>query len=107
MKPIVRRAKADEDVQKATEYLLLTAPEYTLAFVDALEQAYRHIQKHPQSGAPRYAHELDLSGLRFWQCKRFPYLIFYVELSTRIEIWRVLHSHQDIPEWLRIGEESA
>jgi toxin ParE1/3/4 len=107
MKPIVRRAKADEDVQKAVEYLLLTAPEYTLAFVDALEQAYQHIQKHPQSGAPRYAHELDLPGLRFWHCKRFPYLVFYVELSTRIEIWRVLHGHQDIPEWLRIEEESA
>ncbi len=102
MKPIVRRAKADEDIQKAIEYFVLTAPEYSSAFVDSLQQAYRHIQKHPESGAPRYAHALDLPGLRFWQCKRFPYLIFYRVFETRIEVWRVLHAHQDIPTSLRV-----
>jgi len=105
MKPIVRRQKADDDIDQAVEYLLINAPEYALAFVDAIQQAYEHIRRHPKSGSQRYAHELDIPGLRFWQCKRFPYLVFYMELSTTIEIWRVLHAHQDIPETLR-GEES-
>lgn len=97
MKQLVRRAQADADVEQAVEFYLLTAPAYALAFVDALQQAYEHIQHYPASGSLRYAHDLDLPGLRFWQCKTFPYLVFYMEMSSRIEIWRVLHSHQDIP----------
>ena len=105
MKPIIRRQKADDDIDQAVEYLLINAPEYALAFVDAIQQAYEHIQRHPKSGSPRYAHELDIPGLRFWQCKRFPYLVFHMERSNTIEIWRALHTHQDIPDTLR-GEEN-
>lgn len=101
MKPIVRRAKADDDILRAIDYFVANASEYALLFVDALEDAYRHIQRHPGAGSPRYAHELDLPGLRFWVCNRFPYLVFYVEQASKIEVWRVLHSHQDIPETLR------
>lgn len=101
MKPFVRRAKADDDIQTAVEYFLFKAPEHALAFVDAVEQACRHIQRHPGSGSPRYGHELDLPELRFWRCQRFPFLVFYVERSDSIEIWRILHSQQDIPATLR------
>ncbi|MBS4099066.1 MAG: type II toxin-antitoxin system RelE/ParE family toxin [Sulfuricella sp.] len=101
MKRLIRKERADADVQKAIDNFILTAPEYALEFVDSLEQAYRHIQQHPGSGSPRYAHELNLPGLRFWRCRRFPYLVFYVELVDRIEIWRVFHSHRDIPASLQ------
>jgi len=101
MKPIVRRALADDDILRAIDYFVANAPEVALPFVDAVEETYRHIQKHPGSGSPRYAHELDLPGLRFWVCNRFPYLVFYVEQANKIEVWRVLHSHQDIPETLQ------
>ncbi|MFZ4538962.1 type II toxin-antitoxin system RelE/ParE family toxin [Propionivibrio sp.] len=100
MKPIVRRAKADADVQAAVEHLLLNAPESALPFTESLQQAYQHLQKCPNSGSPRYAHDLNLPGLEFWLCNGFPYLVFYVELSTRIEVWRILHGHRDIPESL-------
>jgi len=43
---------------------------------------------------------LNLPGLRFWRCKRFPYLVFYVETDDQINIWRVLHGSRDIPAWL-------
>ncbi|MHB9101896.1 MAG: type II toxin-antitoxin system RelE/ParE family toxin [Sulfuricella sp.] len=66
-----------------------------------LEQAYKHITRHPATGSTRYAHELDLPGLRSWPLKRYPYLIFYVEQSDHIDIWRVLHGQRDIPSWLR------
>ena len=39
--------------------------------------------------------------LRFRQCKRFPYLVFYVEGAHPIDIWRVLHGSRDIPGWLQ------
>lgn len=100
MKPLARHERADVDVLEAVEYYLQNAPEVTLAFIDALEQTYRNIQRRPGAGSPRYAHELNLPGLRFWRCKRFPYLVFYVETADQINIWRVLHGSRDIPAWL-------
>jgi toxin ParE1/3/4 len=107
MKPLVRRerADADQDVEQAIEhYLQEDAPDVVLPFVDALERAYRHIQRHPGTGSSRYAHELNLPGLRIWACKRFPYLVFYVEHDDRIDAWRLLHASRDIPAWLQGNE---
>lgn len=101
MKSLVRHERADLDVEEAVDYYVQNYPEYTLAFIDALEQAYRHIQRQPGTGSPRYAHELNLPGLRFWGCNRFPYLVFYFESTGQIDIWRVLHGSRDIPAWLR------
>lgn len=33
--------------------------------------------------------------------QRYPYLIFYVDLPSHTDIWRVLHGQRDIPAWLR------
>ncbi len=102
MKPLLRRALADADVASAIgHYLAEQAPEAALRWVDALEAAYRHVQRHPGTGSPRYAHELNLPGLRAWPLKRFPYLVFYRETDAHIEVWRVLHMERDIPAWLR------
>jgi len=101
MKKLVRRARADADVMEALDYYLTNAPEYVSGFIDALEQAYLHIQKRPTSGSPRYAHELNLPELRVWSCKKYPYLIFYTETQHQIEVWRVLHSSRDIPPTLQ------
>jgi toxin ParE1/3/4 len=95
-----RRSRADADVQGAIDHYLAEAPEAAAGFVDALEATYRHIQRAPATGSPRYAHELNLPGLRFWVCTRYPYLVFYMELADRIEVWRVLHAQRDIPAWL-------
>jgi len=48
-----------------------------------------------------YAHELNLSGLRFWPLARYPHLVFYVERPQHIEVWRVLHGQRDIPAWMQ------
>lgn len=56
----------------------------------------RGIRLRPGAGSPRYAHALDLPGLRFRRCGRFPFLDFYMEYEDRIDIWRVLHAHRDI-----------
>ncbi len=74
VKHAILRARADQDVQEAIDYYLGEgAQQAALGFVDALEQALQHIERHPPTGSPRYAHELDLPGLRCWQVKGYPY----------------------------------
>lgn len=101
IKPVIPRALAKRDVDEAiTWYLDEHAVQAALGLVDALEQAYAHIARHPSTGSMRYALELNLPGLRSWPLKNYPYLIFYVESTDSIDVWRVLHSQRDIPAWL-------
>lgn len=101
-KPVVPRELANRDVDEALGYYLNEGAESAaLGFIDALERAYRHIGRHPETGSPRYAHELGLPGLRCWSLKRYPYLVFYVERADQIDVWRVLHGGRDIPGWLQ------
>jgi len=71
-----------------------------LGFIEALEHAYLQLASQPAIGSPRYAHELNLPGLRSWPLQRYPYLLFYVDLPNHIDVWRVLHNQRDIPAWL-------
>jgi toxin ParE1/3/4 len=104
-KPVVLRTQAEQDIEEAIEYYVSEGAEQAaLAFVDALEQAFTQIERHPAIASPRYAHELDLPGLRHWPVKRFPYLVFYVELDEHIDVWRVLHAQRDIPVWMTATE---
>lgn len=106
-KRLVRRARADLDVLEAVDHCAETSAQAADAFVDALEKAYLHIRRHPATGSPRYAHELNLPGLRFWCLTRYPHLIFYVDLPDRIEVWRVLHGQRDVPAWLQGDPDPA
>ena len=90
MTPLIRRQLADEDVRQAIDFHLSQE-----------ELDVGHIQRHPATGSPRYAHELNLPGLRFWSLKRFSYLVFYMEGPEVVDVWRVLHSRRDIPAWLQ------
>jgi toxin ParE1/3/4 len=98
-KPVVARGLARRDLEEATRYYRIEASvDVSLRFVAAVRQANAHICLHPKSGSLRYAEILGLPGLRYWPLKRFPYLIFYVELADRTEIWRVLHAGSDLAE---------
>lgn len=102
-KPVLPRAQATRDAEDAIGYYRREGSAKTaLAFVNALEQAFAHIARHPAGGNPRYGHELNLPGLRAWQVKGYPYLIFYVEGGRLIEVWRILHGERDIPAWLQV-----
>lgn len=105
-KPVVLRQRAQRDVDEAVEHYLAEAPAaIASAFIDALEDAFRHVGEHPASGSPRYAAELNLPGLRSWIVAGFPHLIFYVEREADIDVWRVLHGARDVPAWLRESPE--
>lgn len=85
-------------------YLSEDAEAAAIGFIDALEAAYSHIGQHPSTGALRYAHELNLPGLRSWALDRFPYLVFYVEQPDHIDVWRVLHGARNIPAWMQVPD---
>ncbi len=70
-----------------------------------MEQAYGHIGRHPARGSSRYAHELNLPGLRNWPLSKFPCLVFYVENADHVDVWRVLHAERDIPAWMKESGE--
>lgn len=97
-KEIFPSSAAKRDVAHAIGYYVEEAGrDVARAFTLALETAYGLIGKSPALGSPRYAEQLNLPALRHLPLKRFPFLVFYVETSERIEIWRVLHSKRDIP----------
>ena len=101
MKLLVRLLQADLDIEQALAYYAAEAPHLELSFLDALEKAYLHIQRHPGTGSLRYAHALDIPGLRFWPCQRFPQMVFYIERYDHIALVRVLHGNRDIPATLQ------
>ena len=101
VKPVVPRALAVRDVDEAISYYLEQgAANAALGFIDSVEKAYLHIGRHPASGSPRYAHELNLPDLRFWPVPDYPYVVFYIENEGHIDVWRVLHGQRDIPAWM-------
>jgi toxin ParE1/3/4 len=100
-KRVVLRERAKQDVSDAIDhYLSEDAEQAALHFVDDLEKAYTHLSRQSASGSPRYAHELNLPGLRFWPLTRFPYLVFYFEHGDVVDVWRLLHTKRDIPVWM-------
>lgn len=101
-KPVIPRERAHQDVLEALAYYLNEqAEQAALGFIDALEQAYAHFGRHPATGSPRYGHELNLPEVRSWSLNKYPYLVFYVEQSDHIDVWRVLHGQRDIPAWMQ------
>ena len=104
-KRAVLRARADRDIEESIDfYLRESAPPAALKFIDSLQQALGDAERHPAIGSTRYATELDLPGLRFWQIKGYPHLVFYMECEYYIDVWRVLHARRDIPVWLQPAE---
>ena len=105
-KAVTPRELARRDADEAIDYYLSeNAPEAALGFIDALERAYSHIGRHPSAGFSRYAHELNLPGLRFLRLESYPHLVFYAEQDTHIDVWRVLDATRDIPAGLQEGNK--
>jgi toxin ParE1/3/4 len=100
--PVIPREGAHQDIEETIgHYLEDGAGEAALGFIDALERAFTQIGRHPESGSTRFAHELNLPGLRSWPLKRFPYLACYVVRDAHVDVWRILHARRDVPNWLQ------
>lgn len=100
-KPVILLPLAEQDVKQATvQYHDKAGDALALRFVQSFLNALRFIGEQPGAGSPRYASLLNLPSLRFWQMNKFPYLVFYIERETQLDVWRVLHRQRDIPAWL-------
>lgn len=106
LKPVFVLPQAEREIRQTTaHYRVEGGDPLALRWAEAVSAALRHISAHPQTGSVRYAMQLNLAGLRFWPVKKFPYLVFYIEGDSQIDIWRILHAQRDIPAWM--GEGTA
>jgi toxin ParE1/3/4 len=98
---LVLRQAAERDISEATDHCFGEGGiDLAIRLAEAVDAALLHVETHPASGSPRYAVELSLQGLRSWQTKSHPYIVFYVEGAGQVEVWRGLPAHQDIAAWL-------
>ena len=101
-KPVQFRDLATFDLESASGYHLAEADvETAIRFVDAVEATARRIGRNPRVGSLRFAYELSVPDLRVMAVGRFPYLLFYLERETSVDVWRLLHASRDIPASLR------
>ena len=101
-RPLIIREWADRDVANAVSYYQREASaRVALRFIDAIQDSYRRIADDPLIGSSRYAHEMEMPGLRFSMVRRFPYLVFYHSVGEGVEVWRILHGHREIPGRMR------
>jgi toxin ParE1/3/4 len=97
-KPVLLRKAAEDDLGAAIRgYEAEVGAGTALRFVACVEAGSTEIGRHPAMGSPRYAHELDLPGLRYWRLEQLPYPVFYREGEETVDVWCVLHAHRDIP----------
>lgn len=101
MKPAIRSALAESDIQSTVNFYVVEAGHVAADFIDELEHATRHIESNPATGSPRYAHELNIPQLRLWPLKRFPYALFYIEHADHLDVIRCVHMSRDIPASLQ------
>ena len=69
--------------------------------MDAVEAAAKRISRNPSLGSLRFAYELSVPDLRVVSVGKFPYLLFYLERETSVDVWRLLHTSRDIPASLQ------
>ena len=101
-KPIQFRELATFDLESASGCYVTEADVATaIRFVDAVEAAAKRIGRNPSLGSLRFAYELSVPDLRVVSVGKFPYLLFYLERETSVDVWRLLHTSRDIPASLQ------
>ena len=105
-KPVQLRERAAADVDEALDHYLATAATgVAVGFISALERTMASISRNPRIGSSRFSYELDIPELRARHLGRFPYVAFYVEYDSHIDVWRILHGRRDIPAALSENPE--
>jgi toxin ParE1/3/4 len=95
MLPIVRTARADEDLIDIWTYIAADSPVAADYVIDAIEGRWRQLALHPRSGVARD----DIApGIRHLVAGQ--YLILYRAEAAAIQIIRVLHGSRKIDRTL-------
>lgn len=97
MKEVVVSDTAISDLRGAAEYYRDQAgDDVAVSFLDAVDSAFQQIGGWPGSGSTRFAELLKISQLRTFSLDHFPYIVFYIDQSDYIDVWRVFHTRRDI-----------
>lgn len=101
MKPVRLRALADADFDAALDHGLdIGGAAAGHRLNDAVSEALSLLSRQPGIGSGRHAALTGITGLRCWPLSPLPYLIFYVERDSHIDVLRLLHQRQDIARQL-------
>ena len=76
-------------------------------FLAALQEALEHIESHPETGSPRYTHELNIPSLRIWPITLLPYLLLYIEHDDFVDLFHVMRMNPDIPARFQIDVQNS
>ena len=83
------------DLQAAARFIRRDNPTAARAFLEAAYDSFEFLARNP--GVGRRRADLGFPDVRSLRVEGFRrYLIFYRELSDRIQIWRVLHGARDL-----------
>ena len=97
-KPVRLRSLADDGIDDAIVHFQHQGGAVVASrFIDAIERTFTRISRHPHAGALRYSYELGIPELRYVPLARFPYAVFYLDATSEVDVWRVLHNRCDLP----------
>jgi plasmid stabilization system protein ParE len=92
--PVHIHPPAASDLREARDWYEQQRPGLGAEFVRAVEDALRALERHPER------HPIYYRGFRRVLTRRFPYKLFYVIETGRVEVLRVLHVRRDHRRWL-------
>jgi toxin ParE1/3/4 len=91
------------DLQDAARSLRRYNPNIARKFLESAHDSFEFLSRNP--GIGRRRPDLGFENLRSWHVFGFRrFLIFYRELSDRVQIWRVLHGARDLQNMIRLPE---
>jgi len=96
VKPIVIHRQAKAELAEAVGYYEQRKPGLGQDFLAVVERAVLQIQRNPQLGAP-------YKSTKFRHCvvRRFPYVVFYVDLDEAMWVIAVAHAKRRPDYWRR------
>jgi toxin ParE1/3/4 len=96
VKPIIIQSEARAELDEAMAYYERQCEGLGLALQGEVEQAVRKIQENPQLGAP-----YKTAGFRYAIVRRFPYVVYYLELEQAIWVMAIAHGKRRPDYWKR------
>ncbi len=96
MKPIVIHGKARAELDHAIGHYERQKIGLGLDFLTEIEKAVSKIKENPEIGSP-----YKKKNLRYYLVHRFPYVIYYANLSEYIWVAAIAHGRQKPDYWRR------
>ena len=102
MKPLLFHSEATAELEAAIASYETQRPGLGQSLLAAVERAAGYIQAHPRIGSP-----YGESDYRHYVLRRFPYILFYLELPDVIWIAAVAHAKRRPGYWKHRSPEPA